>query len=83
MFFANITGGKSAAIIAFTATILQNIFQNILYLQHENFWGHVEKGNAYYYTFSVFNANKCQTLYSSMNTSYQFSDLITTIVSNN
>lgn len=60
MFFANITVGKSATIIiAFNATILQNIFQNILYLQHENFWGHVEKGNAYYYTFSVFNANKC------------------------
>ena len=42
MFFANITVGKSATIIiAFNATILQNIFQNILYLQHENFWGHV------------------------------------------
>ena len=33
--------------ITFNATILQNIFQNILYLQQEHFWGHVEKGNAY------------------------------------
>ena len=60
MFFANITVGKSATIIiAFNATILQNIFQNILYLQQEHFWGHVEKGNAHYYTFSVFHTNKC------------------------
>ena len=45
--------------ITFNATILQNIFQNILYLQQEHFWGHVEKGNAHYYTFSVFHTNKC------------------------
>ena len=61
MFFANITVGKSATIILLLMLLFckNNIFQNILYLQQEHFWGHVEKGNAHYYTFSVFHTNKC------------------------
>ena len=82
-FFANITGGKSATIIAFNATILQNIFQNILYLQHENCRVMLKKEMPITIPFLYSMQTSVQTLYTLMNTSYQFSDLITTIVSNN
>ena len=70
------SGEKCNNYITFNATILQNIFQNILYLQQGN-----EMPITIPFLYSI--QTNVQTLYTSMNTSYQFFDLIATIVSNN
>lgn len=72
MFFGNITGGKSATIIAFNATILQNIFQNILYLQHENCRVMLKKEMPITIPFLYSMQTSVQTLYTSITLAISF-----------
>lgn len=84
MFFANITVGKSATIILLLMLLFCKIFFRISCTSSKNIFGvMLKKEMPINIPFLYSIQTNVQTLYTSMNTSYQFFDLIATIVSNN
>lgn len=84
MFFANITVGKSAKIILLLMLLFYKIFFRISCTSSKNIFGvTLKKEMPITIPFLYSMQTSVQTLYTSMNTSYQFFDLIATIVSNN